>query len=537
MKYKFDPDKYLEQKEKDKVFDPDAYLDSKLPKMGLGEATVVSGRNALMFGGAPLVSGIGGALGEAAAEASNPTEESILKRLSNIPGALKKGFNESRLETKAEQAKADRDQPIGSLVGTLGAGLLTAPLTPITSLKSALALGGAQGALRAAGESESLGEAANLAGQGLLSGGIGFGAGKAAAKGAGLVTKGVEAAGKGAKKLSSALTGLTEKEIETYATRGPEVKKLIAQYGDDVEGAADKIREEFASKIQATKSKVYQDMKSVFEKPANQAKTVDLTKTLEKLENKLGSMSEVNKKLRGGEVSELEEMIKSIKSVSDNPSAVPLTAANEIKQFLQDSAKSSYLKGGQIFQRGGLAQQAAKEAANSARTVINEVAPDLAKANKTLFDLHRIEENINKNLIAAGKPEAGLLAAGRGANNRNTIALQKLGKITDSDFLQKAEDLAAAKTFANPSILPQDTTGKSVARIGLGTALGALGGGAAGAGVGAALTSPMALKLAIDAGRFPAALVQKLGGPEAMIKMLDNPKSKAALITLLSQGE
>ena len=133
----------------------------------------------------------------------------------------------------------------------------------------------------------------------------------------------------------------------------------------------------------------------------------------------------------------------------------------------------------------------------------------IAEANNSLAKLHNIDDLMNSNLIAPGKPEAALLSAGSGTNLRNANALKSLGEMTGKDMKGDAEKLAAMKFFTNPSLTPVDTTGKAAGRMGLGGLAGAglghmtgiPGAEIIGATAGASTASPAAMKSIINAGQ------------------------------------
>ena len=93
------------------------------------------------------------------------------------------------------------------------------------------------------------------------------------------------------------------------------------------------------------------------------------------------------------------------------------------------------------------------------------------------------------------------MSAGTGGNPRNVETLKQLGELTGSDMLGQAQELAAMRTFSNAPYLPVDTTGKSMLRSAIPSAVGFMTGGPVGAATGAVLSSPLTLKTAIDVGR------------------------------------
>ncbi len=129
---------------------------------------------------------------------------------------------------------------------------------------------------------------------------------------------------------------------------------------------------------------------------------------------------------------------------------------------------------------------------------------------------------MNKALIRDGKGTGAMVKAGEYSpghmegNPDSAKALRDLGKITGEDYIGKVQDLAAMKSFS----------GSSLYRKGAGVALGAgAGAGVAeiagsdpykgafvGGSLGGALTSPLAIKTAIDAGRYiPQSIAAPVG--------------------------
>lgn len=219
---------------------------------------------------------------------------------------------------------------------------------------------------------------------------------------------------------------------------------------------------------------------------------------------------------------------------------VGATDLNRIKQMLQDVAEKSYASPGEIFSYAGPAAHAAKSGAAEARGLLSKEFPAIAKANEKLSRLHEWEDLHNANLIAAGKPEAALLSAGTGGNPRNVKALRELGELVDMDMLGEAQKLAAMRTFGSPKLMPADLTGKSMARLTVGGGLGYLMGDETGAAAGLALTSPMALRGLIDAGRMAGQMAGRVSANPrlnnlAIRGLLNEPLQPAPLAPLLTE--
>lgn len=518
-KPKFDPSKpFLSVDEKSQVPGDESAL----------EAARVGLEKAITFGARPFVKGVGGGIGEAAARLVSPREMDFLERLKRTKEGFGVGFSEEKELAQKEQKELSEKHPMISAGSELAGGLLTAPLTPVRGVGSAIKLGLMTGAGRSLGEAKDLGEAAKMTAGGGLLGAAGYGASKLAGK---AIQKGSELSKTGLKRLASNLSGLTEKEIETYASRPEEVKKIMSTFGEGE--AADTIRTEFMNNIRGARQKYGSAIGEALKKPDFIEPKHDLSPVVKKLEEKLSSISKIKEKLGADDINDLRELTKKIRELGTD-GKVSVSELHEIKEFLQDFAKPSYLKNGQIFTRGDLSQGAAKNAAREAKVMVDRLAPEIAEANQKLFQMHAIEDNINKNLITPGKAAGGLISAGKGENKQSIRMLKQLSGLTGQDMLKRAEELAAAETFKNAKLLPQDVTGKSLTRALAGTAAGGLIGGPVGAMAGAAATSPIAIKAAIDAGQIPMALINKMGGAEALKKLVDNPNTSAAIIKYLT---
>lgn len=352
-------------------------------------------------------------------------------------------------------------------------------------------------------------------------------------------------------KVGSALTGIPEKNIATYIKKTGEVDKVIAKHGGDMTLAADELRENLQTAIRSKISSLNNDVKEAIAKsPAGSfASNEAVIKALDHV--KAG----INPKLYPERIQEIEELTNKIKGLTEAPykemlspnaqreisAAMSAEAANEAKRFLQEAAKGSYVKGGQLFSSSDEAARAAKAGGREARKIEMKLAPDTIEPNKQLSKLHAYEKNVNKNLLAPGKTESALMAAGSGGNARNAKNLREIGEITGVDALGEAEKLSAAKTFANPSLLPTDATGKSAARMAFAAVTGSALLGPAGSAIGLAFTSPAVLKQAIKAGKVTSEVVSKLAGGaknmtdeviEQAVKAANTEKGQAIIRTL-----
>ncbi len=334
--------------------------------------------------------------------------------------------------------------------------------------------------------------------------------------------------GRGAKKVGSALTGVPEKEIGTYAKHADEVNALSKASDNNVAAAADDIRGGFNDSIQGTRRGLNDEIGGALK---GNTEIVSGKNIINALKNE---RAKIDPDLYPEQLQQIDDLASKVLKKMDQDGNMFAQDANSIKQFLQDKAKTAYQQTGDIFPVGKEAAKAAKGGAATARGLVNESMPAVKNANSKLAELHDIEDLINSNLIAEGKPEAALLAAGSGNNQRSAGMLKKLGELTNTDMLSQAEKLAAMRTFGKPALLPIDTTGKSMTRLGVGGGVGAAAGlltgvpGAAfvGGAIGSAATSPMALKKMIDAGLFTSKQIKSMmNTPAGRQLLVDTYKS------------
>jgi hypothetical protein len=330
---------------------------------------------------------------------------------------------------------------------------------------------------------------------------IGLGAGAAANSKPGqyLIDKVAQAGS----KIGSTFTGIPQKVLETYASDPQGINQIAADANYSPQKMADGLREEINAHVQNTRKQLGQQLSDSFSNRAGQ--TVDSKPIIDALNS---SKLQINAKLRPEEIDQVDDMISKVKSLSDGSGQLQLKDASDLKSWLQEQAQGSYSKNGQIFQNGSMAQKAAKVGGAMARRVVNTAAPEVAQANDTLSQLHDLEDTMNRNMLAEGKTGSSLYSAGSGENEANEMHLKELGDITGHDFLGAARKIAAAKQFGKAAVLPVDSTGKSLTRIGAAGALGYAVGHAPGAVIAEGIASPLGTKGLINAGSMASQAVQ-----------------------------
>jgi hypothetical protein len=215
---------------------------------------------------------------------------------------------------------------------------------------------------------------------------------------------------------------------------------------------------------------------------------------------------QVNRK----DIQAINELVVSEISRLGRKTGLTLKQAQALKQSFDTLSKDTYAQGGKIFANSAGVKRAAKAAADDLRKAIADMSPEIASANKQLTRLRTIEKTINKNLIGEGKSDAALFAVGNDLNKRNSALLRRLGEITGTKPVEKAQVIAAAKAFAEPPLTAADVTGKGVERLAKGAILGAAVGGPTGAFIGGIATSPAALKAAIRTGQVTPKLAKQV---------------------------
>lgn len=514
-----------------------------------GDAEVIATRGVLM-GARPFVAGVGGGIGKAIGRAERADGSGILERIKQLPASFGEGFSEARRDAQEEEADVQARRPGWTMAGDIGGAVLTAPLFALKGAQLAAnagkgarllhgtrqgaQIGAAMGGLQALGHAENAGEAIETVGAGMLTGGAAQGAINAVKMAAPAIGGAIKA---GSKKVASALTGVSEKEISTYASRADEVKKLIQSSGGDISAAADDVRRTMTRDIQVTRQKLGNQIGQALDDPKYAGTAVDGAPILKALDDQIASVGKTTARFRPDEINELKNVRDLVAGSLDQKGQVGLRTLSEIKEELQIIAKPSYNNGALIFPKGDLAARGAKGAAGEARRLLNAAAPEIQQANNQLSRLHKIEEVMNKNLIREGKPEAALLAAGSGSNPRNARILSGLDQITGGNAVRGAENLAAARSFNNTQLLPVDTTGKAVGRMLAGGGVGSILGGPIGTAIGTAATSPAALKRGLDVARFASRIARATGrGISGALPQTPAGTGRAAAAGLTSQN-
>lgn len=444
----------------------------------------------------------------------------------NLPGGTARGYIKGALKSLPT-------------LGMVGGGILGTPADILTGPAGTIAGAGIGGffgkTLQNLGEKTILGEDKNreelyldpikegLMGAAAEGGGMAIGKGLEMAAGNPLVRKGLSKIGTGASKVGEMFTGVPEKEIQTYAKHSDEIKNMAKASNNSTAEAADQMRSNWDKATQDTRRKLSERISSSLD--GNQTR-ISAKPVLESLER---SKANIDPDYYPEQIGQIDDMIQKLNAKVTPAGRMSIQDANATKGFLQDKASSAYRNNGDIFNVGSEAAKGARSGGAEIRSSLNKAAPDIAISNDKLAGLHDLEDNMNMNMVREGKPEAGILAAGSGGNARNAKALQELGDASGHDMLGDAQKLAAMRTFGSPKLMAADVTGKSVGRMGLAGGLGFLFGGVPGGIAASALTSPAALRMAIDGGKLSAEAIQQIsqtpGGRALIGKAMMSPWS------------
>lgn len=426
------------------------------------------------------------------------------------------------------------------MAGMLAGGTLAAPGGPVTAVAGGAAGAAGGKALENIGEKYLLGE--NKSRKDIYAGPAVEGAsaataemgGQALIKGAGILVKSAlvnnaleragEWAGKVGSKTGEVLTGIPKDVIQTYAKSADEIKTMAKASDNNAFEAAEQLRQKWNGQIQSVRTNLNSQISLAVKDSEKQISARPIIDSLD------ASIAKINKNYYPEDIKQLEDIKTKIINEIDNTGMLNPAQANEAKGFLQSRASSAYEQGA-VFPLGDKAAKAAKSAAAEARSVLNKAIPEVEKANNQLAHLHDLEDSMNLSLIKEGKPEAGIIAAGTGGNLRNASNLKNIGEATGADMLGDAQKLAAMKEFGSPKLMNLNG-GKAIGKVGIASAIGYLVGNVPGAVIASALTSPAALRAAIDAGKISSEVISKLASQKGGQALLS-----VAGLRLLPNGE
>jgi hypothetical protein len=313
-------------------------------------------------------------------------------------------------------------------------------------------------------------------------------------------------------KIASTTTGIPDQDIITYAKNVDEINSMIKKFDGNIDVASDEAKIQLNNAIQKTRSNLNASISKALES-APEGKYVPINSIIEDINKVKG---QINKKLNPEKIRSINDIISRVSSLKNKRGNVSVKELNDIKQFLQEEASDSFIKNGQIFPKDKDVARAARAGYSNAREFLNNLDNTIKEANNQLHQLHVLQDNLNKNILAVGKPSASLLAAGSKENIRARNQLELIGKITGTKPVEMVEKISAMKSFADTKILPQGAqTGYSLGRIATGAGIGgaialaADGNPSTGAAIGAAMTGPTALKTLINSGSVSKKAIER----------------------------
>jgi hypothetical protein len=491
------------------------------------DAMLKLGAKGAAFGATGFAAGVGGGLGAIVGklEEGIPFEEAL--------EAGREAFLEARKERVEEEKVAKRAFPalgtaaeIGGAIATGGLGL--ARLGPIAGGAVAGGLGGLGAAVSEAERLEEVPEEA-LTGAAL---GAGFGA---VSKIPGALAKtaigrqltesakkamdaSLSATRKAFVRTGRAITGVAEKDIDTFLTKFKKVASLM----DDLEatddaGAAfiDEKKDLIFSQMKAKKDQLNAALGKAIRDAEGRGpgmlpagvkvdakRDVDIRPIVNDLFEETVKLDPV---LQDDVIRQVAEgIIDPLMKAGGRDGRITLSQLQIFKQRMQDLSQPIFKQAqqGKLFSDGKVASKLTTKIANRARVaaknVMDEKLPAVKGINKKLSELHELGNDL-KPLLRETAPVSRFTALAR-QEGKNRQLIKKVDELVGEDFLSEFEELAAAKTFGRPALLPVDVTGKSLTRLLAGTAGGAAIGELTGAdmstaaAIGAIATSPAALK-------------------------------------------
>jgi hypothetical protein len=482
--------------------DIDAEIAKRQKQPTVGRAARVGVESGLTFGARPTVAGVGAGAGAfvGALESGAGIGEAFT--------LSKKAFSEARQEAIEEEDVLAEVHPGTTIASKIGGAVATAPLTAVKGLLGAARLGAIQGTGEAIGRAKTPQEAALSIGGGAALGVVGQAATSALSAG---VRKSLTLARrvfpkKAATKIAATLTGVPDDQIADYASRSKEINKIIKEVGGDFQEATNVAKEKLLVEIRNARLNTGKIIGKTLD-GVSEEKFIPAQVVLDKIDNVMGKLDDV---LETADIEELKGFKDIILRRAGESKKLSVGELFKVKEFLQDKSKGAFLKQGQIFSNSKNVKRAAKGAYLQAKDLLDDVSPAIKGANSKLHKLHVLEERMNKSLIKPGAAEGSFLQAGAGINKRNQATLKRLGELTGFDVLDEAKKLSTARAFTSPELIPRGQTGKTLTRLVTG---GAVGGALAGVGgfdestgamIGAALSSPLALKALINSGRLGA---------------------------------
>lgn len=360
------------------------------------------------------------------------------------------------------------------------------------------------------------------------------------------------------RKLSAELTGIPDKEIEAYAMRTDKVNDIISKSKDqgkfDSQIAANHMRDNINNDVARTTKELNGQISQVL-KTTPQDKVFSSAPIKQSLTD---SISQLHPVYQSEDIPKVQKLISKI----DQTAPSGFMSAQDLqstKQYLYDASKGSYKEGHEFFGSSSEVSNAAKQAGFVAKTAL-DAAPGLEalkNANRQLSQLHDIEDALGSSILDKNKQAGSLYSVGGGSNPKDALALKQLGGVTGQNYLEGITDMSAARSFGNASLLSDIKTGRSILGPAIGAAIGGAGGAVLGGhemaymgakfggGIGAVISSPTALKAAINAGQISQDAMSAVGkafgvNPQnltTMARVLEIPEAQQMLMRVGDQNQ
>ena len=285
--------------------------------------------------------------------------------------------------------------------------------------------------------------------------------------------------------------------ITRYQQAADVVNGLIRSSAGDVAEAAEQARKQMNGWIKNFVGRATDQVNEALEKSTSSIDGNEIVGALQ------GALEKLHPKTQADEIKQIQAAIDMTKSMRGDTGQIAMKDANALKKWLGNIGYDPET----VSEVAGPLKQSAAITRRSMNTALkDEGLPGLAAANNRLSALQSVQETMNKGMLKSGAPESSLVGAGSDSRPMNARALKILSDITGQDFTGKAQDVAAVKSFAKDSLFKRGAGAAAGATAGAGfsemTGGDPVHGAMVGGALGGAITSPFAVKTALDIGRY-----------------------------------
>lgn len=345
--------------------------------------------------------------------------------------------------------------------------------------------------------------------------------------------------------VASATSGKSAKAIETYMTRKPEVDALIQEGPDAAANVAENVHNE-------VKDQFFQQKKAVGQKLGSQIAGAELLLPRDELfaplEKRYADLAASQRAATPSGSAELEALRGEIDALKEGlPDQITPQTVWELQDRFKEMANFQNVKGTFVARYGKNASGAEKiladasgEAYRVANKRLNEAA-NTAGLKSEYTGLSRLQDKLQKYFKDPETTERTLMqldAKSKGAARKTVNELDST--IGDTGIRDTANLLESYSAFQNPELLPVSSGGttsttRTLSLAGAAEKLGSIfgeGGRDTGRAIGSVMGGPMAVKGAINAGKFAA----KAGAAPARMMPVISPWERMQL-KKYTQGE